>query len=1086
MKKGKTNSSFKKVSARVVVPVLGAGLGMSLLVSGGTFASWTASISQMTGANIQIGDWVAAEPPAISTDAKLPDAKVGEFYSYQLEASHGEGAIWSSIDSLPSGLSLSRDGLISGTPKRAYSSTTTYSISVRNAVGRDERAFTLVTIPAAPVFAESQVLPDAFDGVAYNSVTLTATGQYREYKITSGELPKGLTLSSAGTISGKPVGYGLFTFTVTVSNTGGSDSREFTINLNSDFPYITTTALPDATKNTGYSQLLAGSGPSPTYAIVSGELPLGLTLNATTGRISGAAYVHGLSNFTISKTNSLGTVTQDLSIYVRYEAPTITTSSMSTVRKNVAYSRQIAGIGEESTFAISEGRLPDGITLHPSTGLVSGVTTEIGDFSVTITRTNESGVATRTYEFQSRLVAPYFEYSSYTLPYAYQGIYYEGSIPVKGEEIVWSATGLPDGLSIDPSTGLISGTPTTVATSYLNIIATNTGGSDNHQINLRIRNQIPEIETTSLSSAEVGQVYSETLSAIGNAMTYRITGTLPAGITFNASTGVLSGTPTKAGTFSLVFYASTNGGSVNQPLTLTVEPDFPTITTTSFENNAMHGVTFSAPALTGNGVDSTYSVSAGALPPGMYLSNGRPAGTPSETAHGPYTFTIAKTNSRGTATQEFTLNVVYQTPTLGSVSNRTFSKGYFNVAYKYTIPGIGGGATYAITEGTLPDGITIGDDGIVSGIATETGQFVFTLQKTNESGSVSKEYSFSVVHVAPVMVSSSYPRATINVPYSFQVQAKGLDLTFRGTLPDGLNLDTETGLISGTPTTAKSGRIYIYVSNSGGEDSLSSTFYVDQVAPTLTTTSLPNGMVGEPYSAQIEAVGEGITYYIDSSTPSGLSINSSTGVISGTPRTAKTYTTVIRISNTGGSVTRTIPITIVTEPPTITVEKLAVATVGKSYTQSLSAGAGTTNQWTITVGKLPPGISMSLTSGYLSGTPTTRGDYTFTMTKTNDSGAASKEFTLEVRYVLPTITTAAGALKAGVLGQTYGVNIGGTGGVTDGVTFSISNGELPPGLTINETGRIAGIPTASGNYTFTVLKSNLDGEVSKEFSINIP
>lgn len=1059
---------------------------MSLLVSGGTFANWTSSISQMTGANIQIGDWVAEEAPVISSDKKLPDAKVGEFYSHQLEAVHGEGAIWSTSYSLPSGLSLSRDGLISGTPTRASSSPATFSISLRNAVGRDERDFTLVTIPAAPVFAESQVLPDAFDGVAYNSVALTATGQYREYKITSGQLPSGLDLSTNGVISGKPVGYGLFTFTVTVSNAGGSDSKEFTINLNSDFPYITTTTLPDATKDTGYSQLLAGSGPSPTYTVTSGELPVGLTLNATTGRILGAAYGHGLSNFTISKTNSLGTATQDLSIYVRYAAPTITTTSMSTVRKNVAYSRQIAGTGEGVTFAISEGRLPDGITLDPSTGLISGITAEIGDFSVTITKTNESGVATRTYEFQSRLVAPYFEYYSYTLPYAYQHIYFEGSIPVKGEEIVWSATGLPDGLSIDPITGEISGTPTTVATSYPTITATNTGGSDSKQVTLRVRNQIPEIETTSLASGEVGQAYSETLSAIGNGVSYRLSGTLPSGMIFSTATGVLSGTPTKAGTFSLSFTASTNGGSVSQSLTLVIDRDFPTIDPASFAD-AMQGVTYSASGLTGNGVDSTYSVSAGTLPPGMYLgSNGRPYGTPFETAHGLYTFTIAKTNSRGTATQEFTLNVVYQTPTLGTISSRTFSKGRFGVAYKYTIPGVGGGSTYTIAEGRLPDGITIGDDGIATGTATETGEFVFTIQKSNESGTVLKEFSFSVVHVAPVMVSSSYPRATINVPYSFQLEAKGLDLTFRGTLPEGLELDTKTGLISGTPTVAASGSRQVYVSNSGGEDKISTTFFVDHVAPTLTTTSLPSGMVGEPYFTQIEAVGEEITYYVDSSLPSGLSINASTGVISGTPRSATTYSTQIRIRNTGGSVTRIIPITIVTEPPTFTLDKLATGTVGRSYDQSLAGGAGSSNTWTITEGSLPPGINMNSVSGRLTGTPTTRGDYTFTMTKTNVSGSFSREFTLEVRYVLPTITTAAGALKAGVLGQTYGVNIGGTGGTTDGVSHSIINGELPPGLTINETGRIAGIPTTSGNYTFTVLKSNLDGEVSKEFSINIP
>lgn len=1035
----------------------------------------------MTGADILIGNWQTGEPPVISTEETLPNGKVGEAFSFQFEASHSEDAVWTARDT-PAGLTLSPDGLLSGVP--TSSGNHVIRITVTNATGKDVRNFNLTVIPAAPKFDATQVIPDAFDGIDYKRFYLTASGESKTFEITSGELPPGMAFSrSGGSIYGTPVGYGLFTFTVTVSNPGGSDSREFTLNLNSDYPYITTSSFPVLTKDEHYTLPLAGSGPSSTYALVSGDLPTGMSLNTSTGVITGRARSHGIATFTISKTNALGSVTKDFSMDVRYVAPTLDATYFSTLRKGVDYSYQIAGTGEGVTYAITEGLLPAGLTLDPTSGRVSGSALEVGDFTFTVRKTNESGTVSRSYTLNSLLVAPRIPYNT-RIPDGYMDFYYEHQIVATGEEIVWTATNLPDGLSINSATGVISGTPTVMISKYISIKATNGGGSSTENILITVRSPLPEILTTSMPEAEVGTPYSATFEAVGYGVTTRVSSTyyLPPGLSYNDKTGVLSGTPTKSGTYNMTFLATTSGGSVSQVISLVIDKDFPTITTITLER-ANQLVRYTTTPLGGVGEGSTYSITDGIMPPGMSISSGSVIGTPNTNAHGSYTFTVTKTNSRGSVSQEFTIDVMYQAPTL--TSPETLAQIRMGRAYSYALLGVGNGSTYTVIEGALPEGVTLDSStGILTGTATVTGDFAFTIQKANESGTVSKEYTLKVIHVTPVLVTTSLDRATIGVPYSMQLKATGLDIVYSissGTLPAGLTLDPNTGIISGTPTVTGTTNIRVSVTNSGGHDYYSPTFYVDEVAPTMITTSLPSGKVNDPYYAKIEGTGEAIVYSISlGSLPSGLTLNASTGEITGTPTTAVVSNIAFRVRNSGGTATQLVPMTIITQAPTIDAEILPDGTRASAYSHSLG-GEGTSNTFTITDGALPPGITIN-SSGTVRGTPTTRGTYTFTVAKTNVSGSVSKEFTLKIAYILPTLQTASGPFTTVAVGNKYTLSFGGGG---DAVTYSITEGELPPGLGFAANGNLTGTPTTAGDYAFTLRKWNLDGEVSRSYTMKV-
>jgi hypothetical protein len=157
-------------------------------------------------------------------------------------------------------------------------------------------------------------LPNGTAGAAYNQI-VSATGGTAPYTfaISSGALPTGLLLNPAtGAITGTPTTPGTFSFTITATDAAGcSGSRPYTVNIAAaGCPVITVNpaTLPPGVVAVPYSQsITATGGVAPyTFAVISGSLPNGLSLNPATGLISGAPLTPGLFNFTIRATDSGG------------------------------------------------------------------------------------------------------------------------------------------------------------------------------------------------------------------------------------------------------------------------------------------------------------------------------------------------------------------------------------------------------------------------------------------------------------------------------------------------------------------------------------------------------------------------------------------------------------------------------------------------------------------------------------------------------------------------------------------------------------------------------------------------------------
>lgn len=360
-------------------------------------------------ANLQI----TVNPPPTITTTSLATATAGTFYNVTLALSGGTAPFKWTVTSgtLPAGLGFNgNSATINGTPTGASSGSVTFEVT--DAAGlSSSRAFTLSVNPPPALTITTTTLAGATNGTAY-SQTLLATGGVPAYtwRLTAGSLPAGLSLSTAGVISGTPSGTtsGTFNFTVSVTDSQTPTAVTKTANLSIAVTQppltITTTGLTQGSVGNPYSQTLRAVGGNPPYSwsIILGALPVGLTLNGATGAISGTPTGTGTSTFTVAVTDSSSTSAHaNLSIIVGADIA-ITTTSLPSGSVGTAYSStlQACGGAQPYTWSISSGALPPGLALNSGSGVISGTPTTAGVSNFTIQVTDsESPASTEAVNF---------------------------------------------------------------------------------------------------------------------------------------------------------------------------------------------------------------------------------------------------------------------------------------------------------------------------------------------------------------------------------------------------------------------------------------------------------------------------------------------------------------------------------------------------------------------------------------------------------------------------------------------------------------------------------------------------------------
>jgi hypothetical protein len=305
-----------------------------------------------------------------------------------------------------------------------------------------------------------------------------------------------------------------------------------------------------------------------------------------------------------------------------------------------------------------------------------------------------------------------------------------------------------------------------------------------------------------------------------------------------------------------------------------------------------------------------------------------------------------------------------------------------------------------------------------------------------------------------------------------------------GALPSGISLNS-AGVLSGTPDTVNTAGtpVTIQVQDSGSPAQLITISGNIHVSPVLSITTqtgpLPDAIVGQVYNFTLLSSGglAPITWTVSSGNlPMGLTL-ASDGTIGGTPTVANTAGTPFTIqlqdsSNpTKQTALQTFSIRIGTRLTISTPSgALPGGIQGLTYNVSLQGGGGIgTLTWTATGGQLPPGLMLNA-AGFISGTPTTAGNYSFTA-GLQDSSSPTRQaasVTLSISIASPmAITTPAGALPNALYKVAYSQPLTVSGGTVP-IAWSIASGHLPTGMSLSTSGVISGSPTALGTFSFTV------------------
>ena len=725
--------------------------------------------------------------------------------------------------------------------------------------------------------------------------------------------------------------------------------------------------------------------------------------------------------------------------------------------------------------------LPPGVTLDPDTGIISGSATAEGTGTATLSITTIGS---------NKTVTGIIGWTVVFIPITLVGssfsvmrrrdtsiqILYSGDKPY-----LWGVTGnFPTGLSLDTATGKISGNTSAPAGAYsITITAEDPGGafptSKNYVINVSAATSglKPTLAITAYTGSTLN--YQVTYTGVQPDSWTLVSGN-PSPLVFNTATGLITGaagnSPT---TITFTVLATTDGvNTIPCVVTVTVIYPPPIVANQQFSGFRNAFSSFQVINTGGNVVSWYYS---GSIPPGMTLSSstGLISGTPRGV--GIFTSRVFAIGQIASDYGDITIAINEIPPVI--TPNQVFVLNAGIPVKSTTKILTTGGAPTSWTLLNPIDDSTIGvsSGGVITGLPPmETGLYYAYFRASNSSGdSDIVPVTLNVLSAPPIITQNQTQQVYANSQISFQVQHTGGTPTVWTISSNfyGLRV-SELGVISGV-INATGTFIYVVTAyNDGGSSSARVTIYIDKSLPVIYPGQTLRLLLGGNNSAKISYTGTGSSLVLKptSELPTGLSLNSATGVVSGVSTKVGTSQVSVIISNSIGSTEQVVVVEVYT---VISQDQTFSGAIGAQARFNIATiGTTSVTNWQLASGSLPSGLTLSI-SGSISGTPLESGTFNITVSGLVGVITNTGNISINIYEVAPQIIPNQRIyIEAGSY-LTQGLKVLTTGGFPDSWTGTQITGA--PDIYIDQfTGEYKGkAPVILGDYTSYVTASNRIG-----------
>jgi PKD repeat protein len=741
-------------------------------------------------------------------------------------------AVINTFTGLPAGLSINSQAILSGVPKTAgfYKISffqTVLDINIRNSVDqrpRTERLNGTLKLQVArgnPILLTLSAITSASTDTDQLFEFSTSSDYYAGTITAASVLPSGLFFEN-NRLKGRHPTAGTFRAEVVFT---GPSNESFSKNIDifnyEAAPSIFTTELSIGKVGQGYSsELLVESATSPAESWAATGLPLGLIFS--NGKISGTPSVFGNFNVVFTATNPLGTDSKTLPISISVGAPSISSQTFS-LKKSQATTQAIAleNATNRPVDSWSASGLPTGLAINSATGIVTGTPSESGKYTSTIFAIGPGG------SVSSEIV--FFVRQAFS---GKVGDEFSASLQTFDPRLatLWGVvSGLPAGLSVNPDTGEITGTPTT-AGSFLVTIKITIKSSDEifRDLDFEIAYGAPIIAPDQQLNAALNVPFARTPAledaANRQATTWTALG-LPDWATINPATGEITGTPTSDHGPITASLAATGPGGTSDEVDIIFDTTggIPILV----PNQVFHTkVGLAVTPFTPESVDSAnrpiLSWQALGLPPGLVinLTTGEITGTP--LLAGTKNASLRVTGEGGsTATASIIFQVDFGAPLLQPNQNCLFK---FGVPFTktFTLQNATNRPVASWSATGLPDWAVLDSaQGQLTGDAASIGISTFTLTATGAGGSASEVITLAISAGVPKLTAGESVAGIATAFLSFNptpVDTTNRPITSWSAkgLPAGVSISTSTGEISGTPLVFWSAPAKITAAGPGG------------------------------------------------------------------------------------------------------------------------------------------------------------------------------------------------------------------------------------------------------------------------------